>query len=313
MISLFCLILFCLAIVGCGDKANMITSMDPRTNIIRNGHFHDYPNIKIDDAYNAFFSSPKWKYFKSDDGTEVVEFSGQCQYRNADVNVRQQFILHADDTFEAGALSINEVPQLQLISSALISTIFATYENKQLSTDFKNSTDKQEKQKVVKVIENSFVILNDDSLNLQQKNLDERQYISSNRNIKLSVEKLTDKQTVFTVFCDENNIYSSSIYYFREYRIFRVKDMESQCEFFVLNMAKESWLMGYDKENNKWNIYISSNDYENTVKGEPWISVKNEKLYLTYQQEGIRVKQQVYRLEWDDNKGTFNCIDEGIQ
>lgn len=144
MVSLLCLFAFCLVIVGCGDKANMITSMDPRTNIIRDGHFNDYPNIKIGDAYNKFFSSPQWKYFKSDDGTEVVEFSGGCQFRNADVNVRQQFILHTDDTFEAGALSINEVPQLQLISSALISTIFASYENKQLPTDFKKSIDKNE-------------------------------------------------------------------------------------------------------------------------------------------------------------------------
>ena len=312
-ISLLCLIVFCLVIVGCGGKANMITSMDPRTNIIRDGHFHDYPNIKIGDAYDAFFSNPQWKYFKSDDGTEVVEFSGGCQFRNADVNVREQFILHTDDTFEAGALSFNDVPQIELINSALISTVFAAYENKQLPTDLKKSSEKQENKKSANLVENLFEVLNDDSLNVNQKNVDERQYIVNNHKIGVAVRKITNTDDFLTITKDESSVYNQRISNEQGYRIFRIKENHSQREFFIVDMMKNSLLMGYDEKNNSWNIYVSSDSYENTVNGEPWTSAINGRLYLTYQQDGVRTKKQVYRLEWDDNKGAFDCIDEGIQ
>ena len=77
---------------------------------VKNGYPRAYPNCKFGDVFGEFFSDPTWQYFKSTDDRDVVEFTGYCIYREQEVKVRLQFIL-ADDSFEFGALSINDVPQ----------------------------------------------------------------------------------------------------------------------------------------------------------------------------------------------------------
>ncbi len=124
---LFLITIFLLLASGCGGKPNALTSLDPRTSVVRDGHFNSYPNVSIGNAYNAFFSDPNWKYFETSDKRKVVEFSGGCTYRDAPVKVTQQFVLHNDNSFEVGYLAFNDVPQVQLISSALIAKVFENY------------------------------------------------------------------------------------------------------------------------------------------------------------------------------------------
>ncbi|SEJ54504.1 hypothetical protein SAMN05660742_11019 [Propionispira arboris] len=131
------LFLMVFLITGCGgdDKANALTSLDQRTNVVRDGHLNEHPDVKISDAYNAFFSNPQWKYFESKDGKKVVEFSGNCMYQEKEINVRQQFILGDGNSFTVGALSFNEIEQNKLISAALISKVYDEYYKKNLGTN----------------------------------------------------------------------------------------------------------------------------------------------------------------------------------
>ena len=66
LVYMFLVALVMILMVGCGkdDKANFITSLDPKTKIVREGHLNESPTIKIGDAYDAFFSNPQWKYFE---------------------------------------------------------------------------------------------------------------------------------------------------------------------------------------------------------------------------------------------------------
>ena len=58
LVYMILIILVMSLVVGCGkdDKANFVTSLDPKTKIVREGHLNEYPNIKIDDAYDAFYN-----------------------------------------------------------------------------------------------------------------------------------------------------------------------------------------------------------------------------------------------------------------
>jgi len=127
-------ILFLMAflIAGCGgdDKANALTSLDQRTNVVRDGHLNEHPDVKISDAYDEFFSNAQWKYFESKDGKKIVEFSGNCTYKEKEINVRQQFILGDDGTFTVGALTFNDIDQNQFVSVALISKVYDEYYKK---------------------------------------------------------------------------------------------------------------------------------------------------------------------------------------
>ena len=53
--------------------------------------------ITYEEAYNYFFSDSDWKYFKSDDGDPVVEFSGKCTYDDQEGDAYLQFTLDDDD------------------------------------------------------------------------------------------------------------------------------------------------------------------------------------------------------------------------
>lgn len=161
--------------------------------------------------------------------------------------------------------------------------------------------------------EAAFKVLNDDSLNLHQYNVDRREYIVNHHKIEIEIRKMTNADDFLTITRDGRSIHNQRISHHWGHRVFRVKDISTQREFFILDMIKRSLLMGYDEENGKWNVYVDSDNYYNAVDGEPWISVISGNLYLTYQQEGIRTKEQVYHLEWDDNANWFNYIDEGIQ
>ena len=73
---------------------------------------------------------------KGDGGEDVVEFTGYCTYRDAEVKARLQFILNVEEgTFESGALSFNDVPQVELITVSMIEKAFQTYMEKHQITD----------------------------------------------------------------------------------------------------------------------------------------------------------------------------------
>lgn len=132
LVEILFLFMASLFIIGCGtnDKANVVTSLDQRTNVVRDGHLNDYPNVKIGDAYDGFFSNPQWKYFEGEKKEKVVEFSGNCTYKDKEINVQQQFVLGENGTFTVGALAFNEIDQLPFIANALISKVYDTYYEK---------------------------------------------------------------------------------------------------------------------------------------------------------------------------------------
>ena len=104
---------------------NIVNKDNEYVLMVKNGHPTDYPNTTYSTSFESFFGSPTWKYFKSDDGQDVVEFTGNCTYQNVEVKARMQFILDINaGTFQAGALSFNDVPQNQLITAALLSKVF---------------------------------------------------------------------------------------------------------------------------------------------------------------------------------------------
>lgn len=92
---------------------------------VKNGTLTNYPDIKIDDAFTNFFSSPTWKYFQAETGEHVVEFTGYCTYVEKEVKAKLQFLVEeGEESFEIGALEFNEVPQNELNKLALLAAIY---------------------------------------------------------------------------------------------------------------------------------------------------------------------------------------------
>lgn len=110
------------------DQAeNIADSGDERVVSVKNGYPEAYPEITFGEAFDSFSDSPTWKYFESEEGENVVEFTGYCMYQDVEVKARLQFILADDGTFSSGALSFNDVPQSQLITGAMLEKAFEQY------------------------------------------------------------------------------------------------------------------------------------------------------------------------------------------
>ena len=120
-----------------GDLAS---KNDEHVQAVKNGTYPDYPDIKLGDAFENFFASPKWKYFVSTDGKDVIEFTGFCTYRDAEVKARFQFTLLDDNSFETGALSFNDVPQDTLTSNALLQKVFEDCSTNKTNTSSTNDS-----------------------------------------------------------------------------------------------------------------------------------------------------------------------------
>lgn len=99
--------------------------------MVKDGYRENDPDLTYNKAFATFFGTPRWSYFESDEGQDVVEFTGDCTYQEAPVKARIQFVVDEENgTFEAAYLAFNEVPQDALTLTALITTAFDEAEKK---------------------------------------------------------------------------------------------------------------------------------------------------------------------------------------
>lgn len=111
--------------------------------MVKNGYREDHPELTYEKAFTAFFATPRWKYFEGDEGQKVIEFTGDCTYRDTDVKARVQFVVDEDKgTVEATYLAFNEVPQDAFTLAALIGTVFESVSDQEATMN-KNKSDSE--------------------------------------------------------------------------------------------------------------------------------------------------------------------------
>lgn len=105
--------------------ANATDADNKYVQMVKGGYRTDDPSVTYETAFSSFFGTPRWKYFKGDNDQDVVEFTGDCIYRDVSVKARIQFIVDEENgTFEATYLAFNEVPQDALTLATVISKAF---------------------------------------------------------------------------------------------------------------------------------------------------------------------------------------------
>lgn len=93
--------------------------------MVKNGSPNGYPNQTYEEAFENFFGSPKWSSFQSEDGEDIVEFTGECMFDKRKVTACMQFTLNkTDGTFEVTYLSFNDVTQNNLMLYGLLAKVF---------------------------------------------------------------------------------------------------------------------------------------------------------------------------------------------
>ena len=150
---------------------------DPNVIRVKNMTNKSYPGKTVGEAFEEFFSSPKWKYYKgtkegpdedgdgkadeTEDDIDVVEFTGYCTYSDVKVKALIQFSRdETTDTYSATYLSFNEVPQNMLTLNALIAKVFSDSEE---SDNSESSSELNDSESSVDYSESSVDYDDDDS------------------------------------------------------------------------------------------------------------------------------------------------------
>lgn len=95
---------------------------------VKQGSPNYYPNITYEKAFNNYFGNCEWSYFVSEDDEDIVEFNGNCTYRNKDAKIKIQFIVdYKNKTFWPNAIAINGTEQGPEDIFTIIEMVFEAY------------------------------------------------------------------------------------------------------------------------------------------------------------------------------------------
>lgn len=86
------------------------------------------------EVFDSFFTNPHWEYFKSKEGYNIVEFTGESIYKENDVKIKVQYIITNETEttleWELGYYDIDGVPQDLLTFDGMIYAAIESYEVK---------------------------------------------------------------------------------------------------------------------------------------------------------------------------------------
>lgn len=74
-------------------------------NIVKNGTISYYPEVTVGEAFKNWFSSPKWSY---DSATELVDFTGNCTWKDRTAKAVIEFRVYDDNSFEPYSTRIED-------------------------------------------------------------------------------------------------------------------------------------------------------------------------------------------------------------
>lgn len=139
------LIILVLLLSGCAQKANGNTGLIGMVNKIKGIYYipmvaNSKPEIYKDydvtykKVFAAFFNNAKWEYFKSEDGDDIVEFSGKCLILDELSKVNIQFNLDQEnENIEMTWFGINDEGVNDFIGALIIMKAFDSYMEEKFS------------------------------------------------------------------------------------------------------------------------------------------------------------------------------------
>ena len=116
-----------LLLTGCGRNSNA------NIELVREGHFHMNPSIKIGNAFDQYFQNGQWKAFKASDNADVVEFTGEFTDRDfkQTSQIYIQFLLNEGEqgniVFNVHRMEIGGIVVDEATSTMVISKILSEY------------------------------------------------------------------------------------------------------------------------------------------------------------------------------------------
>lgn len=108
------------AVVVAVPGLRMRTGKSSAVKMVKGGVLNACPDATIGQMVDNYMGSPSWKSAESEDGTKLVNISGDVIVHGKEVRAEIQFIIDSEETsFKFNALEFNEVPQVNLMTMGL--------------------------------------------------------------------------------------------------------------------------------------------------------------------------------------------------
>ena len=114
-------------IIGVVLISVLVACSDPIIEMVKGGKLESCPTKTLDEMVLGFMGSPSWESGTAEDGSSFVNVSGDITYHEKPIKARLQFIVNEEDsTFEFNAMEFNGIPQMLLLTNALLTKMCET-------------------------------------------------------------------------------------------------------------------------------------------------------------------------------------------
>ena len=128
--------------------------------------------------------------------------------------------------------------------------------------------------------------------------------------VKIRIKELVfkDKKYAIMAFVNKEKVFEKETYDGIAWKVTEVKDSDSKRSFYLINTQYgNDYVMGFDRENLKWQVYIDTSRLENPDHGIPDISVRDGRLLVQYKSLIERDYAYSYEVYWDDDDHWMAC------
>lgn len=120
----------------------------------------------------------------------------------------------------------------------------------------------------------------------------------------LRLRKKAEGKDEFFVYKDQQCIFQKELEHSDFYQIYKLRNLNDKRIFYVMNSAKENWLMGYDAKTKCWQLYVTGTELS-ISDGTKMFFENDGALLWTVHSEEKKALLQRYQLFWDEKANWF--------
>ena len=128
--------------------------------------------------------------------------------------------------------------------------------------------------------------------------------------VKIRVKEVMFKDGKYEImaYVHKNKVFEKETRDGVAWKITEIRDDDSKRTFYIVNTQYgNDYVMGYDRENMKWQVYLNTSSLENPDHGIPDILVRNGRLMVQFKSLINRESAYTYYIYWDDDDSWLGC------
>lgn len=131
ILAVLSIVLIIFSVISSPQKSETSNNLDVYINTIQETQLAD-SEYTYREVFTDFFSNPTWEHFTTEEGEEVVEFTGECTYDEKEVKIKIQYLITNETQtaleWELSYFDIDGIPQEFYMFDGMIEAAIESYQ-----------------------------------------------------------------------------------------------------------------------------------------------------------------------------------------